>query len=115
MTDQNVPRCAQCGKCCREMGAELPMLREDHLLWVKQQRQDILQHAEIPDLSDGWGELWIDPDSGDVLNKCPFLNNNEGNWSCAIEDTKPRVCKEFWCEFAYGVGEKGMKFKSLKG
>ncbi len=87
------------------------MLSEDH-----RRRWDILRYAWIPDLSDGWGDLWIDPKSGQELFRCPFLKHTKsGQWSCAIEDTKPRVCKEFWCEYAYGVGNKGVMCKSLNG
>ena len=110
------PHCSHCGRCCRALGLELPMLREDYRRWKKQRRQDILRYAWIPDLSDGWGDLWIDPKSGQELLRCPFLKHTKNReWSCAIEDTKPGVCKEFWCEYAYGVGTKGVMFKSLNG
>jgi len=110
------PKCSQCGKCCREQGRELTMVREDYVRWKRQRRWDILRYAWIPDLSDGWGDLWIAPATGEDVRRCPFLKRSaQGKYVCGIEDTKPQICREFWCESAYGVGEKGVMFRSFNG
>ncbi len=92
------------------------MVREDYVRWKHQRRWDILRYAWIPKLSDGWGDLWIDPATGEDVRRCPFLKRSfQGKYVCGIEDTKPRICREFWCEGAYGVGENGVMFRSFNG
>lgn len=110
------PNCSHCGKCCIELGCELTMVREDYIRWKSQRRLDILRYAWIPDLSDGWGDLWIDPETGEDVDVCPYLKQSaHGKYLCEIYDTKPKVCREFWCEGSYGVGEKGVPFKTGRG
>ena len=91
----------------------------DHRRWKRQGRQDILgyvsQYQRYADYGDIWVD-WVDPETGDVLAHCPFLHKvDQGKYTCAIHNTKPAICKRFWCEWAYGVGKKGVPFRSMAG
>lgn len=109
------PKCSMCGKCCREGGSELIMTPSDYRRWKRQGRWDILRYAWVG-LPQGHGDLWIDSKTGEELLYCPFLKEiSAGKYVCEIYDTRPKVCREFWCEWSYGVGKKGVPFKTAKG
>jgi Fe-S-cluster containining protein len=95
------------------------MTPEDYRRWRDQKRHDILQYIPRPEvyanLGDNWVD-WMDPLTGEVLQHCPFLKRiGRGKYFCLIYDTKPRVCKEFWCEWSYRAGKKGVPFKGAGG
>jgi Fe-S-cluster containining protein len=103
-----------CGYCCRAPIALIVML-EDYERWKRQGRSDILRYASAR-TSEGCGTLWIDADKDKELSYCPFLKKVGGDKHiCTIQDTKPTVCREFWCEWSYGVGKKGIPFKTDRG
>ncbi len=109
------PKCSMCGKCCKEHGFGLTMTPGDYRRWKRQGRWDILQYAWVATRI-GYGDIWIDPKTGEDLSYCPFLKKvNPSRYICAIQDTKPKGCKEFFCEWAYGIGEKGIPFKRQSG
>lgn len=105
-----------CGKCCLELGPELYITAGDYRRWKHQGRDDILSYADItPDFSD-FGELWYDPETEEELDRCPFLLKIDfSKFICAIQETKPKACKDFWCEWAYGAGERGIPFRTMRG
>jgi Fe-S-cluster containining protein len=108
------PRCAMCGECCR---APTIMLTKpgDHRRWVRQGRTDILRHAPAPPPR-GYGDLRAGATGTEDQAYCPFARRvGHGRFVCAIQDTKPRVCREFRCEWAYGVGSRGIPFKTESG
>lgn len=110
------PTCSMCGKCCAEHGHGLTIISEDYKRWKHQRRTDILRYAWIPKGSNGFGDIWIDPKTGEDLDYCPFLVKvGRGKYVCSIHDTKPEGCREFWCEWTYGVGKKGVPFKTMGG
>ena len=37
---------------------------------------------------------------------------DDEKYICTIQDTKPKVCREYRCEWAYGAGKKGVPFKT---
>jgi hypothetical protein len=95
------------------------MTPEDYRRWKTQKRYEILRYIPRPEryaqLGDTWID-WIDPTTGEVLQCCPFLvETDQGRYSCLIHDTKPRVCLEFWCEWSYRVGSRGVPFKRAGG
>ena len=60
--------------------------------------------------------IWIDIKGRKGPTYCPFSKKlNDNKYICTIQDTKPKVCKEFWCEWAYGVGDKGIPFRTERG
>lgn len=109
------PMCSMCGKCCKEGGSELTMTPSDYRRWKRQGRQDILRYARLSAQPDH-GDLWIDSKTGEELFRCPFLKEiSTGKYVCEIYNTRPKVCREFWCEWSFGVGEKGVPFKTGRG
>jgi len=95
------------------------MTPSDYRRWKRQGRHDILryvsQYARYADHGDVWVD-WIDPETGDILRHCPFLHKvHQGKYTCVIHDTKPTICRRFWCEWAYGVGKKGVPFRHMTG
>jgi Fe-S-cluster containining protein len=110
------PRCSMCAKCCAEQGHGLTITREDYKRWRYQRRTDILRYVWKPERSNGFGDIWIDPKTGEDLDHCPFLVKvGRRKPVCSIHDTKPEICREFWCEWAYGAGNKGVPFKTIDG
>jgi Fe-S-cluster containining protein len=108
------PGCSKCGECCRAP-VILITKPEDYRRWICQGRSDILRHASAPPLQ-GYGDLWIDIKGNVNSGYCPFIKKiSRHKYICTIQDTKPKVCKEFWCEWAYGIGRKGVPFKTERG
>ncbi|MFC1977698.1 YkgJ family cysteine cluster protein [Chloroflexota bacterium] len=117
MTDKprKRPRCSMCAKCCR---APVILITKpgDYKRWIRQGRTDILSYASEPPYH-GYGDLWINIDGSEASGYCPFIRkvSHDDKYTCTIQDTKPKVCKEFRCEWAYGVGKKGIPFKTERG
>ncbi len=108
--------CAACGKCCISLGFEITMTPGDYRRWKHQGRDDILRYAFIPPGKGGFGYLWFDPIRKLEMDRCPFLMETEpGKYICGIQETKPKVCREFWCAWTYGEGEKALPFKVSAG
>jgi Fe-S-cluster containining protein len=108
------PRCDQCGKCCR---APVILITKpsDYRRWVEQGRDDILKYASVPPYR-GYGDLWMEMRGTEDSAYCPFIKKiDEDKFICTIHDTKPTVCREFRCEWAYGAGKKGIPFKTERG
>jgi Fe-S-cluster containining protein len=114
-----------CGSCCRRIGFALAITARDWRRWTKEGREDILQYVRPlhmidrrvrfkelvreDEARDIWvcGDAWINPETGDNLNKCPFLKSlSQEKYICTIHDTKPEVCRQFCCDETYGVGKK---------
>ncbi|MDP6126953.1 MAG: YkgJ family cysteine cluster protein [Dehalococcoidales bacterium] len=110
------PGCSMCGLCCIKLGLEMGMTPDDYRRWKHQGRDDILRYAYIPLGRVDRGYLWFDPENKLELDRCPFLvQDSPGSYSCAIQETKPKACSQFWCEWAYGVGERAIPFKVAAG
>ena len=109
------PKCSTCGQCCREHGFSLFMAPGDYRRWRRQERWDILQYVYLASPR-GYGDLWLDPKTGGELGYCPFLKRvSPDRYICTIQDTKPKECKEFFCEGAYAIGQRGVPFKTESG
>ncbi|MDD5038230.1 MAG: YkgJ family cysteine cluster protein [Dehalococcoidales bacterium] len=110
------PRCYGCGKCCTTKGHQLTMTQGDYIRWKQQGRKDILYYVWLYDKARGIGDIWINPETEENLKYCPFVRKvGRGKYVCDIEDSKPDVCRAFWCEAAYHVGKRGVLFRGLFG
>jgi Fe-S-cluster containining protein len=103
--------CLQCGRCCEKWGWDQKGIIEDIIPWVRQNRQDILQHVAIlfndgrqvsgKDISPGEIpriariDYWVGTD-GRALRHCPFFwRADDKKAYCRIHDAKPKVCTSF--------------------
>jgi Fe-S-cluster containining protein len=108
------PRCSMCGRCCK---APVILVTKpgDYRRWIRQGRSDILRYASVH-TRQGYGDLRVDAEAGEGLSYCPFIKRvSHYKYICTIQDTKPKVCKEFWCEWAYRIGKKGIPFRTERG
>jgi len=115
--------CQRCGKCCLEFGSGLSVSAEEIERWRKDGRWDLFQYVDIFECKvcpqcnrtaplkkrycDAChkrlkrvilgGDLWFDPETGEELNKCPFLRKirNRDKYKCLIHDAKPERCRDF--------------------
>lgn len=83
-------RCLCCGDCCRFFGGHLTASRHDLERWRHEGRDDIL--CRVNRL--GW--IWVDPETGQLLDPCPFLQPaGEKMFLCSIQETKPDICRAY--------------------
>lgn len=93
-------RCRECGSCCRTLidAYNGEVSSADLARWQKAGRLDILARIDSRDY--GHGNIvhyaWIDPESGDDVDLCPWLiPSGSGGWRCAIHTLKPDHCRAF--------------------
>jgi Fe-S-cluster containining protein len=103
--------CLQCGKCCEKWGWGQKGVIEDLIPWIRDDRQDILQHVSLTfshgKRSNGRGlvaedlpeivriDYWVDT-KGRVMTHCPFFfRADDGKVYCRIHAAKPKVCIGF--------------------
>jgi Fe-S-cluster containining protein len=103
--------CVQCGRCCEKWGWGQKGIVEDIIPWIREKRQDILQHVSLTlqngrrcsgndiSLCDISGitriHYWTGHD-GRALSYCPFFQRaDDGKVYCRIHETKPKVCTGF--------------------
>lgn len=96
--------CKRCGKCCNECFNTIKVTPEDIDRWEEQGRTDILKYQpiELIDIesyeSEGLIDFFFDPETGEPLDKCPFLEEIEnGLTRCTIHVTKPAFCRNYIC------------------
>ncbi len=115
--EEDIPRCSSCGMCCRgERHYGLILLPGDYERWVQKRREDILCYIESSINGIYLALIWKSLETGEHLDYCPFLEKaGQDKYICTIQDTKPKICKEFWCAWAYSIGEKGVAYKTFNG
>lgn len=94
-------KCKRCGHCCLDLhnAYETQAAPEDVARWQRESRHDVLAFVDaIP----SWEQaavydIWINPEDGDEVNRCPWLftESDDGVYSCLIHKTKPRQCRDF--------------------
>lgn len=109
-----IKECFRCGRCCvSPTFGGFDATLEDVKRWKGENRNDILERVEIglPNGNMTNGTAWngideigvggfgINPRTLVEESVCPFLKKeNDGNFSCGIQETKPQVCKDFLCD-----------------
>lgn len=82
--------CLQCGRCCESFGGHLHASRADLERWRELGREDLLRRVTAI----GW--LWLDPETGEMEERCPFLERTGPDTArCAIHDVKPDICRDY--------------------
>jgi len=100
-TEMEKFHCIQCGNCCRNLSdAYVTSVDKDEIIrWRTEKRWDILRWVSIFE-SGGetvFGDLWISPNTGDELTRCPWLRKlpRQDKYKCRIQDTKPAHCRNY--------------------
>jgi Fe-S-cluster containining protein len=93
-------KCKQCGNCCINLGDAFSTCAttEDIDLWEEEGRNDILEWVGFIPLGDEYVyDLWIDPQTDDDVNHCPWLKKHptENKYICSIHDVKPNHCRAY--------------------
>ena len=87
--------CNQCGKCCIKYGdGDLAATKEEIDLW-ELFNPDIFEYVRGK-------EIWFDPESGERLKRCPFLQtmpkqdpNAQDKYTCSIYLDRPEDCRHY--------------------
>lgn len=82
--------CNQCGKCCIRYGGGGLSASADEIEWWETHRPDIASYVKD-------GEIWFDPDTGEALDRCPWLTKLPGQekYSCGIYSDRPNDCRYY--------------------
>ena len=90
----NMKECNQCGKCCTKYSnGRLSASASDIALWDKFS-PDITRYVND-------GKIWMDPDTGEQIELCPWLrklphqNSDQIKYICAIYDDRPDDCRYY--------------------
>lgn len=84
--------CNSCGKCCTKYGGgDLSATEEEVELWE-------LFNPEIAEFVK-FGEIWFDPNTGEKLTECPFLqlvpDSTPAKYLCSIYLNRPEDCRHY--------------------
>ncbi len=89
-----VQACNSCGKCCLAYADGGLVASQHDLQWWQAARPDIAAYV-----SDG--QIWMDPDSGDRLTRCPWLqviataDTASPKYQCGIYADRPEDCRQY--------------------
>ncbi len=92
--------CQQCGHCCINVSGAFSACATvaDIERWEAAGRDDILAWVEPMEIGDEFVyDLWIDPETGDDVSRCPWLEKAPGTnlYVCRIHDLKPDHCRAY--------------------
>lgn len=73
-------KCQKCGECCIRFNFTVPLTKEELKELVQAHYGDKAEELRV----------FLD-------HKCVQLNDDN---TCKIYETRPKICKEFWCEKA---------------
>lgn len=82
--------CNACGKCCIKYGnGQLSASVEDIAIW-ESLRPDIADFVRD-------GKIWYSPDTGDLIELCPWLTKEEesNRYLCKIYFDRPEDCRVY--------------------
>jgi Fe-S-cluster containining protein len=91
--------CRRCGHCCLHLvDAYRGCVSDGDLaLWQAAGRDDLLAWIDTLDL--GHGNLlhlaWIDPQSKEEVDRCPWLREIPDGYGCAIYEHRPQYCRDY--------------------
>jgi Fe-S-cluster containining protein len=95
-TEMEKFKCVQCGHCCLDLpdAYQTSALDSDIRRWKREKRTDILERI---DTFGGLNDIWINPKTGELVGRCPWLRKLPKNskFTCRIHETKPEHCRKF--------------------
>ena len=92
--------CNQCGKCCIHYSNGGLCATQQEIDWWEASRPDIFQYVRD-------GEMWVDPKTGEALQRCPFLKLAasiakmsspeplQDKYICSIYHDRPDDCRQY--------------------
>jgi Fe-S-cluster containining protein len=82
--------CNQCGKCCTNYGNGGLSASKDEIDFWRIFRPDIHRYVSN-------GNIWIDPDTGEQIEVCPWLRKlpDQDKYACDIYHDRPDDCKHY--------------------
>ncbi len=80
--------CNQCGKCCIKYSNGGLSASEDEI-----KHWDIFK-PEVYDFVNN-GKIWMDPQTGEQLEICPWLKKEKNLYTCDIYFDRPNDCKYY--------------------
>jgi Fe-S-cluster containining protein len=93
-------QCRQCGHCCIHVSGAFSACATvaDIARWEAAGREDILAWVDRIEVGDACVyDLWIDPETGEDVSQCPWLEQVPGTdrYVCRIHDLKPDHCRKY--------------------
>lgn len=82
--------CNQCGKCCIQYSdGGLSATASEIEMW-ELFKPNIYAYVRN-------GQIWMDPDTGQQLKRCPFLilDTRDLKYTCSIYDDRPEDCRHY--------------------
>jgi Fe-S-cluster containining protein len=85
-----VKECNQCGKCCKNYSHGGLSATKSEIEYWETFRPDIFNYVSN-------GNIWIDPGTGELLERCPWLRHlpKENKYICDIYNDRPDDCKHY--------------------
>ena len=82
--------CNQCGKCCKKYSNGGLSASADEIENWDNFRPDIVRYVS-------GGNIWMSPDTGEPLERCPWLQKipNQNKYICEIYNDRPDDCKYY--------------------
>jgi uncharacterized protein len=82
--------CNSCGKCCTKYSDGGLYASEEEIDYWQEHRPDIFRFVSK-------GNIWMEPEGGQQLLRCPFLEKipDQDKYLCAIYFDRPDDCKHY--------------------
>lgn len=82
--------CNQCGKCCIKYGNGGLSATASEIEFWDVFRPNVSRYVRA-------GKIWMDPDSGQQLERCPWLRKapDQEKYTCDIYHDRPDDCKHY--------------------
>lgn len=89
--------CNQCGKCCIAYSDGGLSATPQEIEWWEVFRPEIARYVHE-------GNIWCDPETGEQLNRCPWLHAEAGSggtkYGCTIYHDRPEDCRHYPIDLA---------------
>ena len=87
--------CNQCGKCCINYSDGGLSATQSEIAWWENHRPEIFEYVSFEHVDKG--EIWVSPENGERLTRCPWLIELEGGnkFSCQIYHDRPEDCRHY--------------------
>ena len=80
--------CNQCGKCCIKYSNGGLSASEDEIKHWDIFKPDVYNYVND-------GKIWMDPQTGEQLEICPWLRKENNLYTCGIYFDRPNDCKYY--------------------